>query len=133
MLTQDELDAMRDTSAAALPASCVISRPAGTPTFNPTTGQYDTPTPTTIYTGPCRVRTLNSQDMNTTVGDLHETLGRYICTVPHTATGIEVDDFLVVTAGTDLDLEDRPLRVTDVRLSEWQIDRRLALEDQQQP
>lgn len=151
MLTTAELDAMRETSASALPATCTITRPTGDPTFNPTTGEYDVPAPQTIYTGACRIRTLSTQDINVLVGDLHETLGRYICTLPHTATGIEVDDFLTVTAGTDEAIDEgydeeydadygdqvglvgRSFRITDVRWSEWHIDRRLVLEDKQQP
>jgi hypothetical protein len=132
VLTAAELAGMRETATAALAATCTISRAAGEPVLNPATSQYDVTPAETVYVGPCRVRTLNTQDMAVLVGDLHETLSRYIATLPHTATGIEVDDFLTVTAGTDPDLIGRPLRVTDVRWSEWQIDRRVVLEDRQQ-
>lgn len=89
--------------------------------------------PTVIYRGPLRVRTLHTQDMAAIVGGLHESLSRYVATVPFDAGDIQVDDFLTVESGTDDFLIGRPLRVTDVQYSEWRIDRRLILEDKQQP
>lgn len=133
MLTTAEIDGMRDTSRSALPATCTITRTAGPGTFDSTTGLYDNPTPTTIYTGPCRVRPQDTQQQDTEVGDLHETLGRYVATLPYDADGVQVDDFLTVTDGTDSQLADRPLRVLHVGWSEWEIDRRLIVEDREQP
>lgn len=133
MLTDDEIEAMRATSASALPATCTVTRPSGSLTLDAETLTETPSAGTTVFTGACRVRTLNTQDMPAQVGDLHETLGRYIGTVPYDADGIQVDDFLTVTAGTDDELIGRPLRITDVRWSEWRVDRRLVLEDLQQP
>lgn len=124
---------MRDTSRSALPATCAITRPSTTSTFDPVTLTETPDPPTTIFSGPVRVRTLNTQDMNTTVGDLHETRARYIGTLPHDAVGVEVDDMLTLTAGTDVELVGRSLRITDIRWSEWRIDRRVVMEDLEQP
>jgi hypothetical protein len=133
MLTQAELDSMRTTSTSALPPTCVITRPASTPSvLNPLTGLYDPLPAETVWTGACRVRTLSTQDINIEHGDLRETLGRYQGTIPWDASGVAVDDFLTVTAGTDAELIGRSLRITDVRWSEWSVDRRLVLEDRQQ-
>ena len=133
MLTDDEIDAMRETVASALPATCTVTRASTDRTFNPADGTYTLGDPTTVYTGACRVRTLNTQGMTSPVGGLHETIGRYTVVLGHDADGVEVDDFVTVTAGTDAELVGRPLRVIDVRWSEWQLDRHLIVEDLQQP
>mgnify|MGYP001271620468 CR=1 FL=1 len=131
MLTDDELTAMRATIAAALPAACTITREGGAPVFDPNTGSYTPADPVIVYDGPCRVRTLHTQDMNVQIGDLPDGISRYVVTLPHTATGVARDQFLTVTDGTDPDLQGRPLRVTDVQYSEWGLGRRLIVEDRQ--
>lgn len=131
MLTEAELAAMRDTVAAALPAVCTITSEGGAPVFDPATGSYTPADPVMVYDGPCRVRTLHTQDMNVQIGDLPDGISRYVVTLPHTATGVARDQFLTVTDGTDPDLQGRPLRITDVQYSEWQLGRRLIVEDRQ--
>lgn len=133
MLTTDELDGMRTTSALALPATCAVTRPSGDHTLDTATGLLEDPAPLAVWSGACRVRSLNTQGRDGEVGALHETMGRYVVTLPHDADGIEVDDFLAVVTGTDDELVGRPLRVIDVGWSEWRIDRRLVVEDLQQP
>lgn len=133
MITALELESMREASRSALPAVCRITRPSGPPVFDPDTGSYTDPEPDVVYEGPCRVRTINTQDMDTQVGGLHESLSRYVGTVPWGCGDVQVDDMLTVTDGTDLNIVGRTFAVTDVRYSEWGIDRRLVLEDRQQP
>lgn len=132
MLTPAELEGMRHTSRSALPATCRITRPNSNPVLDPVTGAA-TASSTLIFEGPCRVRTLHTQDMAVQFGGLHEAVSRYVLTLPHDATGVQVDDYVTVTGGTDEDLAGRSLRVTDVQYSEWQVDRRIILEDQQKP
>lgn len=133
MLTDDDLAGMRATSAAALPAVCTITSEVGNGAINTTTGLYASATPTVVHAGlACRVRP-QSAGKDDQVGGLHETLGRYVGTVPFDAAGIEVDMMLTVTTGTDSELVGRPLRIVDVSWSEWRIDRRLVLEDLEQP
>lgn len=151
MLTQHEIDGMRDTSASAQPDTCTITRPSDDPpTLDVVTG-VSTPAPAeTIYTGPCRVRPREAQEQNVSVGDLHETLSPYVGTLPATAalaasyarTGVTVqgdpndvrtDDYLVVTASTDPSMVDRAFQVRHTGRSSWQIDRRIGLEDREQP
>lgn len=132
MLTTAELAGMRTTSESAMPATCAVTRSDGDPTLDTETGLV-APGSTAVWSGTCRVRSLNTQGQDGQVGALHETFGRYVVTLPHDADGIEVDDFLEVSAGTDDELVGRPLRVVDVGWSEWRIDRRLVVEDLQQP
>lgn len=131
MLTDAEVAGMRTTSASALPDECQITREGGAPSLDADTGDLDYPAVVTIYSGACRVRPGGTAEQEAVVGDLHETLGDYVATVPHSAAGIEIDDFLTVTASSDADMIGRDFRVVHVGWSSWQIDRRLALEDRE--
>lgn len=132
MLTDAELALMRATSRRALPAACTITRPATTFDLDETTGRLEDPEGSEVWSGPCRVRSLNTHGLPGVVGDLFETFGRYTATLPHDAV-VQVDDYLTVTAGTDAGLIGRPMRVRDVAWSEWGIDRRVVVEDLEQP
>src|SRR5690606_16067671 len=56
MLTDDELDSMRETSVSALPDECVITRTGEGGTLDPDTGIWAPAAATTVYSGACRVR-----------------------------------------------------------------------------
>lgn len=143
MLTADEIAGMRDTSASALPDTCTITRPGGEPTLNETTLDLDPAAPDTIYTGVCRVRPRGTDEQDSQVGDLHETLGDYVATLPALRThdgvtagdpnDVRVDDYLTVTTSTDPSMVARHFQVRHVGWSTWQIDRRLGIEDREQP
>jgi Family of unknown function (DUF6093) len=124
---------MRDTSASALPDTCRVTRQGGEPTLNTTTGDLTSPPYDTIYTGACRLRPRGSQELNVLIGDLHETLGSYVVTLPHDAPDVEVDDYLTVTASSDADMVGRSFAVIHVGWSAWQIDRRIGVQDREQP
>lgn len=136
-------DWMRAASLSALPDTCTIWRVAETAELDEETGDLDPGEPSTIYEGPCRVRPRGSQEQDQLVGDLHETLAPYIGTLPAlaTATGVtagdpnnvRVDDYLRVTSSSDSDLVDRPFQIKHVGWSSWQIDKRIGLEDREQP
>lgn len=133
MLTDRQLSRMRDTSGAALPDEGTVTRPgAGAQPWDPSTGTHQRPPALTVYTGPCRVRPAVNVEQDVEVGDMHETLGRYVGTFPWDSGDIRVDDFLVLTTTTDPQLLNRPLRVVNVSVGAWQIDRRVVLEDEQQ-
>lgn len=133
MLTAAELAEMRSTSTSALPDTVQITRQSGEAVLDPVDGDNDYPAPTVIYTGPGRVRPRDSQEQDVTSGDLHQTLGSYTATLPHDADEIVVDDYLQVTASTDASMVGRAFHIRHVGWSSWQIDRRLALEDAEQP
>lgn len=134
---------MRDASHRALPDTCVIYRVADTATLDEDTGDLDPGEPETIYEGPCRVRPRGSQEQDQLVGDLHETLAPYIGTLPAlaTATGVtagdpnnvRVDDYLQTVTSSDSDLVGRAFQVKHIGWSSWQIDKRIGLEDREQP
>lgn len=133
MLTEAEIANMRATSAAALPDTVLVTRQGGDPVLDETTGDLDFPAPTTVYTGAARVRPRGTSEQSAEVGELHETLGDYVATLPHTVTDVQVDDFLSVTASSDGGMVGRSFRVVHVGWSSWQIDRRVGLEDREQP
>lgn len=149
-MTAQEIAGMRATSASALPDVCTITRPATEGSLNEATLVWEPGESMTVYTGPCRVRPRDSQEEDVQVGDLHQTLGPYVGTLPATTTDattqapagvtvqgdpddIAVDDFLTVTASWDAAMVGRSLRVVHIGWSAWQIDRRIGLQDREQP
>jgi hypothetical protein len=143
MLNSYEIAQMRVTSATALPDTCIIERAAGEPALNPITLESTSGEPETIYEGTCRVRPRGSQEQDEEVGELHETTGPYVATLPalSAATGVVsgdpndvvVDDVLTVVMSTDVGMIGRSFRIVHVGWSSWQLDRRLGLQDRQQP
>lgn len=143
MLTPAEIAGMRDTSASALPDTCEVTRPSGEPTLNETTGDLEPAGTETVYVGACRVRPRGSQEQDVQVGDLHETLGDYVGTLPALATDdrvttgdpndVRLNDTLVVTVGIDSAIVGRSFTIVHNPMGSWQLDRRLGLEDREQP
>lgn len=123
---------MRFTSRAALPDECTIVRPSGEPVLDEDSLEL-TETAATIYEGPCRVRPRGSQEQDQAVGDLHQTLAPYVATLPYDAEGVRVDDYLTVTESSDLDMVGRSFQIRHMGWSSWQIDRRVGLDDAEQP
>lgn len=150
MLTQAEIDGMRSTSASALPDWCEVTRAVGEPTLNPTTLALEPGDIETVYAGPCRVRPRGSQEEDIPVGELHQTLGPYVGTLPATVadavlyaptgTTVEgdpndvlVDDYLTVTVSSDPSMTGRAFQLRHVGRSAFQVDRRIGLQDREQP
>lgn len=144
MLTPAEIAGMRSTSASALPDRCTITRPSDDPpTLDPVTLDSDPVPAETIYTGVCRVRPRGNEEEDSQVGELHETLGPYVGTLPALAThdgvtagdpnDVRVDDYLTVTASSDPSMVGRHFQIRHVSWGSWQIDRRIGLEDREQP
>ena len=126
MLTDAELTGMRETSVLALPDTGTVKRGATGGSLNTGTGVLTPDAASTIYTGAMRVRPASAEDLRVLFGDADVSRVRYIATLPHTATGILIDDRLDVV--TDADLGDVSFRVTVVPVGSFLIDRRLGLE-----
>lgn len=132
MLSADDLTYMRGTVTAALPDTCTVTRLTARGALNTTTGALAAPTTSTIFTGVCRVRSMTAREREVLIGEGHEVLGAYIGTIPYNAAGVEVDDFLTVTASNDTpDMVNEEFRVVDVNLGSWQLGRRVVLEKRQ--
>lgn len=130
MLTDDELAAMRDTTTAALPDTCTITRAAAaTPTFDADTGTYSSGTPTAIYSGACRLRPGNRSDRSDVHGDALIAVDRWTLTLPADADDVAVGDIAAVTVSDDPHVTDRWFRVAVVAPGSWLISRRLTVEE----
>lgn len=133
MITDRQLGRMRSASETAFPDAGTVTRPGtGGATWDPSTGVYTGPAPATVWSGSCRVRPALAVEQDVQVGEMHETLGRYVGTFPWDSGEIRVDDFLTLTTASDPQLIGRPLRVVNLSIGSWEIDRRLILEDEQQ-
>lgn len=100
----------------------VFTRVAGTPTFNTTTGQYDTTT-TTVYDGACKIRPEARQGNDIEAGDTTVRRVDYRITLP-ADTPVKVGDEGTCTASLrDVGLVGRRFRVTDVLADSWQVGR----------
>lgn len=89
--------------------ACTITRVTGTTIAN---NGDTTPTTSTIYAGPCRVRPRQTQDRMVEQGGTEVGVGDLVVSVPITATGITPGDIVTVTASTyDETLVDRVMTV----------------------
>jgi hypothetical protein len=112
--------------------TCTITRAdAGTPVFNETTGAYTSSAPTTVYTGPCRVKPRNLADRVVDAGEQAVSLWPFQVSIPFAATDVELDDLVTVTASVDPSLVGRELRVRSVTRGTFVTARRLECEEQE--
>ena len=110
--------------------TCTITRANGDPTYNPSTLTYTPATPTTVYSGKCRVKP-SVLSGNTTVqaGEERVALWPFSVSVPFSATDVELDDIVTVTASADASLVGRPLRVRSIARGTNVTARRLDCEE----
>ena len=93
--------------------SITIDRTTSRGSFNPTTGDYDTPVTVNQYTGNALIRPVSTSDR--TFGDQTDTRTGYMIHVPYDTTGIAVDDIVnVVTSVTDPELDGLALAIRAV-------------------
>lgn len=108
---------------------CRIVRSSGTPTFDPATGEYDIPDPTTVYTGKCRVKAATFRALEVEAGEDTAFVIQFLVSLPLTATGIQVRDVLTVTASGDSDEVGMVLQVDDVPRGAQMTARRLVCKE----
>lgn len=92
--------------------TCTIVRRAQG-AFNSTTGQYASPTDATIYSGPCRVAPRSNEAGRIVVGDEAVIDRSQWVFLPLSATGVQVEDIVKVTASEDADVVNREMVVKD--------------------
>lgn len=76
--------------------TCTITRRSGS-TTDPETGDI-TPTYTTVYTGPCRLKLPTATARPLTVGEAQEFTQHPTLSLPALTTGVEIDDLVTITA-----------------------------------
>lgn len=118
----------RELAESLMVDTCTIRRVTGTVT-DPLTG-IDTPTLATVYTGKCKVQTLDPQESNPDAGGHTYTIQRYRVDVPVGAYRPLVGDAPTIdTATLDEHLEGRTLRVVALLHKSMATAYRLAASD----
>lgn len=130
MLTQAEIDAMRDHTELAMPDTVSITRPAARTggSLNPSTGLFTPAAATTVYTGKGRVRPITVYPTEVVFGDEHVAKQRYVGTFPWDAGTLQIDDRVAVTVSSDSTISGRTFRVMAVAGGSFLIDRRVQME-----
>lgn len=128
LTTAERLQLQTDVLATLSDVCNVTGVGAGEPVFDPDTGTYVSPNPEVIHAAlPCRVAPWTATRV-VQAGEEPVSLGAYHVTVPVSATGIDVDDIVIITASDDADLVGIQLRVTEAFLNSLGVQRRLACE-----
>lgn len=130
MSLETALAYFRKRQADLFRSTCTITRAGGEGTFNPSTGAIVPAASTTVYSGPCLIRSATTgTGADTQVGQ-EEIRYRFARGKFPVDTPIEKDDVVTVTTSThDADLVGRVFRITDVFRDDWQIARVAALEE----
>lgn len=132
LIPPSALSALRSASESTMRDQCVITRKSpDARTLDPVTGDYNDPTPLTIYSGECRVRHLMSGTNDRENAGENIALGQYEATLPRSVADIIEGDVLTVTASDDIQLIGRPLYVLVTRFSAENVHRRIPLQDRQ--
>lgn len=113
---------------------CTITRAGvGAPVFDPATGTYTDPAPTTQYQGKCRVKPRDLVDRVVQAGDQPTSIWPYLVSIPFGAADVTVDDVITITASADPTLVDRELRVRSATRGTNITARRLGCEEVESP
>lgn len=134
MISPADLTAMRSTSTAALPDTCMVKRPDAdmSGSLNTSTGVFTPSAGTTVYTGACRIRpAAGLTEVVAIFGDDQITQGRYVGTFPWDTPELAVGDLVSVTAASDAYIDEVVFRVVRIGGGSWLIDRRVGLEVEQ--
>ena len=120
----------RVAALARMLDACVVTRSTGEPVFDPDTGTYTTPAPTTIYTGPCEVQVSDGLSAQTSeAGGQVITAQRLILKVPMSVEDVQVDDVATITASLlDPDLVGQTFRVMGTFAKSFSTARRVQVE-----
>jgi hypothetical protein len=107
-----------------------ITRATGSASFDENTGRETAGTPTTVYTGPCRVQRRNVAEQTPEAGERTVTVQDVELHVPVTATGIDVGDLATInSAALDPELVGRRFRVVGLAHKTFATARRLRCEE----
>lgn len=129
MISAEELAQIRADQEVFLPDTCTVTRTDATPTFNEATGQYTGDPDTTIYSGACRISTMDIQQRVELFGETARDTLLYIATFPHDAPVFDKDADLTVTSSEDPQLEGRSMEIHSVLVESFQTARRVVLQE----
>lgn len=126
-----ELPTLRGYAEQLMVDSCTITR-AGDPVFDPDTGTYTDPAPTTVYEGKCRIQLSDALFPQTReVGGGLVTVQRLTVQLPVAGTdAVAVGDTVEVTSAVnDPALVGKRYRITGSHAKTHATTRRLAVEE----
>lgn len=107
-----------------------ITRTTSKGTLNETTGLYDAPTSTVIYTGPAHFSPVTfRRDRQELGGQTAIRIRQYRAVLPWDSGDIHLNDFFTVDSTTDPELDGRTFDVTDVMYESELSARRITLTD----
>lgn len=109
-------------------STCTITRSGTEAAFDPETGTYTEAAGDLVYTGWCTVRPEGREGVDTEAGETELRLNDYTVKV-EANTPAWIDDIVTVTTSPDEGLVGKRLRVTDVPVDDWQVSRRLVVEE----
>lgn len=126
MFDAADLESMQATVADTFVDAASVARGTA-PTFNSDTGTYSAGGATT-YTGPCKIRLAPRVGQDIDAGETEIRGADFNGHFP-VDTDMAVNDVVTVTASaTDPAIVGRRLRVTDVALGSWQLERVVVLQ-----
>lgn len=113
----------RPTATTGMTATCVIRRRTGDGTTG-SDGTWTPADPATVYTGPCRLQALTTNERIEVAGDTQDTVRRYLVAITWDADAPQVGDEVEITQAVDPHAAGMTLRVVDVRFGsqQWQRD-----------
>lgn len=118
---------MREKAADWRTDECVIRTKGAAPVFDSGSG-YITAAGDIVYSGECRLRPTGGS-RQVVVGETVLTLRLYDLTLPWTADGFEVGQYVTLTVSDDTMLVNRLYVVKDVQGGSTPVKRRLVVED----
>lgn len=120
---------LRDKAIAQMRDGCIITREATDAVFDSGTGLITPGTATTIYEGPCWVRSRDAYNREARRIDEPVTLQSYTAVIPWDVTDIDDDDVLTVTRTNDPRLLNRSMRISGINVTSDAAARVVFLED----
>ena len=110
-----KLDRSRHLAVSLMTDTVEVLRPGIPATLNTTTGVLAPAAPTSIYDGPCRIRTARDE-RHVSFGERLVTTNRFTVWLPWDAPIVEIGDLLDVTSCSEEQLTGSTLRVTSIAL-----------------
>ncbi|TFD80539.1 DUF6093 family protein [Cryobacterium psychrophilum] len=132
MTIQSDIKAGQREAEKLMLTTCTITRGGGAPVFNESTGAYDTPAPTTIYAGKCKVRLAGVSVKQVDAASQLLTIQQSILSLPVNRAGtanVAPSDTLTITANPlDLALVGKTFRIEGTHEQTYSTARRYSIE-----
>ena len=128
MALDTAIERFRRREAENMRSECTVTRETGEPELDLSTGELERDYET-VYSGKCSVRPATWVGADTQAGEQEVRLRSALGKLPHN-TSVAKDDLLTVTSSEhDADLVGRVYRITDAFHDDWQIVRKVILEE----